>query len=107
MKLLLGFLKPYLYLLAVAAVVWLVLWVRSDAVEDLKASLVAAESAHKIETEKLKRAHDDTKRRLEGETRKRLDELAKITVDGCYGVDTPLPDRLNKLRPPRSDKTRP
>ena len=99
--------KALIYAAILAAVIGLGYWLREDAVKDLKADLLAAEAAHKVETERLKRVHDDTKRRLEGETRKRLDELAKVKVDGCYRLDDPIDPGLVELLNPSPDKTRP
>ena len=100
--------KLYIYAALLIGVVGLGWWLREDAVKDLKADLLAAEAAHKIETERLKRVHDDVKRKLEGETRKRLDELNLVTSDGCYYLDTPIVDpSITRLLNPSPDKTRP
>ena len=99
--------KIYAYLALFAAVIGFVFWLRADAVKDLQSDLAAAEAEHRVEIERLKRVHDDVKRRLEGETRRRLDQLKSVTVDGCFGVDDHLPPGLVRLLNPSPDKTRP
>ena len=100
--------KVLIYAAILFAVIGLGYWLREDAVKDIKADLLAAEAAHKIETERLKRVHDDVKRKLEGETRKRLDQLNLVKESGCYYLDTPITDpAITRLLNPSPDKTRP
>ena len=100
--------KLYLYAAILFAILGFGWWLREDAIKDFKADLLAAEAAHKAETERLKRVRDDVKRKLEAETRRRLDELAKIKADVCYYLDTPITDpSITRLLNPSPDKTRP
>ena len=91
--------KALIYAAILFAVIGLGYWLREDAVSDLKAELKAAQDAHSVETERLKRVHDDVKRKLEGETQRRLDAIAKASMDGCYYPDTPIVGAYELLSP--------
>lgn len=94
--------KLYIYAVLAAAVLGVGFWLRWDAVNDFKAKLERAEVAHAVETEKLKRSLDATRKELRNETGKRLAAVKALGVgrSDCYRLDDPLPGDARKLLDP-------
>lgn len=98
--------KIYIYaalLVSVMAGIW---WLSGYRVRALEADIEKVTAAHKVETERLKRVHDGTKRELEAKTGRLLAELASIKSDVCYRLDDPLAPELVRLHNPNSSAYR-
>ena len=97
--------KIYIYAAIVVAVLAGIWWLSGARVRALEADLKTAATNHKVEVEKLKRTHDETKRRLATKTTGLLAELNAIKSDGCYRLDDNLPAGIGELLNSNHSKT--
>jgi len=84
--------KAYIYSAIILAIIGGAWWLDHHGYKRALLELEVKTANQKVEIEKAKRAHDETKRQLAGETRAKLDALSRITTDACYRLDDPLPE---------------